>query len=136
MKNKFLYSLLTLLLINPMFIGCKKDLTVIPNSLIAEEAVYTDKNLITAVLARFYSQVNQVTNPGGNPPNFQPGGAAWGASNATDDSYQQDPDDAINNRGAASAQQVTFTKDRYRAFDYGLIRRINQFLIGIRSDAS
>src|SRR6187402_1196440 len=136
MKNKFLYSLLTLLLINPMFIGCKKDLTVIPNSLIAEEAVYTDKNLITAVLARFYSQVNQVTNPGGNPPNFQPGGAAWGASNATDDSYQQDPDDAQNNRGGASAMQVLFTKDRYRAFDYGLIRRLNLFLEGIRSEES
>ena len=119
-----------------MFIGCKKDLTVIPNSLIAEEAVYTDKNLITAVLARFYSQVNQVTNPGGNPPNFQPGGAAWGASNATDDSYQQDPDDAQNNRGGASAMQVQFTKDRYRAFDYGLIRRLNLFLEGIRSEES
>jgi len=119
-----------------MFIGCKKDLTVIPNSLIAEEAVYTDKNLITAVLARFYSQVNQVTNPGGNPPNFQPGGAAWGASNATDDSYQQDPDDAQNNRGGASAMQVLFTKDRYRAFDYGLIRRLNLFLEGIRSEES
>ena len=108
-----------------MFIGCKKDLTVIPNSLIAEEAVYTDKNLITAVLARFYSQVNGGT-----------GGALWGASNATDDSFQQDPDDAQNNRGGASAQQVLFTKNRYRAFDYGLIRRINIFLQGIRSDES
>ncbi len=59
MKNKFLYSLFALLLINPVFIGCKKDLTVIPNSLLSEDAIYTDKNLITAVLARFYSQVSQ-----------------------------------------------------------------------------
>lgn len=125
MKNKFLYSLLALFLMSTPFIGCKKDLTVVPNSLIADEAVYTDKNLITAVLARFYSQVN-----GGQ------GGAGWGASNATDDSFQQDPDDAQNNRGGASAMQVLFTKDRYRAFDYGLIRRINIFLEGIRSDAS
>jgi len=60
----------------------------------------------------------------------------WGASNATDENIQQDPDDAVNNRGGASAQQVSFANDRYRAFDYGLIRRINQFLQGIRSDAS
>ncbi len=131
MKRKFLYSLFTLLLINTVFIGCKKDLTVIPNTLVADEDIYTDKNLITAVLARFYSQVNSI--PGGNPT---PGGANWGASNASDDSFQQDPDDAINNRGAASATQVAFTKDRYRAFDYAMIRRINQFLQGIRSDAS
>lgn len=126
MKRKFLYSLFTLLLINTVFIGCKKDLTVIPNNLMAEDDVFTDKNLITATLARFYTQIN------GNGS----GQAAWGASNATDDSFQQDPDDAQNNRGGASAQQVMFTRDRYRAFDYGLIRRINLFLKGIRSDAS
>jgi hypothetical protein len=129
MKNKFLYSLFALLLISMPFIGCKKDLTVIPNSLLSEDAIYTDKNLITAVLARFYSQVGQ---NGGNTT----GAAGWGATNQTDDSFQQDPDDAGNNRGGASAMQVLFTKDRYRAFDYGLIRRLNIFLQGIRSDAS
>jgi len=133
MKNKFLYCLLALLLINTPFIGCKKNLTVIPNSLIADEAVYTDKNLITSVLARFYQLVNNTATITGNP---QPGGAAWGASNATDESFQQDPDDAQNNRGGASAMQVLFTKDRYRAFDYGLIRRLNLFLEGIRSEES
>lgn len=126
MKNKFLYSLFTLLLINIVFIGCKKDLTVVPNELLTTDEVFTDKNLINATLARFYTQIN------GNGA----GAAAWGATNATDDSFQQDPDDAQNNRGGASAQQVLFTKDRYRAFDYGLIRRLNQFLQGIRSDAS
>src|SRR5687768_5078619 len=109
MKNKFLYSLFALFLINTVFIGCKRDLTVVPNSVIAEDDVYTDKNLINSVLARFYNQVNEVPNPGGNPPNFNVGSAAWGASNATDDSFQQDPDDAQNNRGGASAQQVAFT---------------------------
>lgn len=133
MKNKFLYSLFAFLFINTLFMGCKKDLTVIPNSLLSEDAIYTDKNLITSALARFYQLVNNGATTTGNP---QPGGAAWGASNATDDSYQQDPDDAQNNRGGASAMQVLFTKDRYRAFDYGLIRRINIFLQGIRSDAS
>ncbi|RZA01293.1 MAG: RagB/SusD family nutrient uptake outer membrane protein [Sphingobacteriaceae bacterium] len=126
MKNKFLYSLFALLLINTVFIGCKKDLTVVPNQLLTTSDVFTDKNLITATLARFYTQIN------GNGA----GQASWGASNATDDSFQQDPDDAQNNRGGASAQQVMFTRDRYRAFDYGLIRRLNQFLEGIRSDAS
>ncbi len=134
MKRKFLYSFFALFLINTIFIGCKRDLTVIPNDVIEDKAVYTDKNLINSTLARFYSQVNQVVSPPGN--NFAPGGAAWGASNATDDSFQQDPDDAQNNRGGASAQQVLFTKDRYRAFDYGLIRRLNIFIQGIRSEES
>ncbi len=125
MKNKFLYSLFTILLINIMFIGCKRDLTVIPNDIIPEDAVYTDKNLITATLATFYGQIN-----GGQA------GAGWGASNATDDSFQQDPDDAINNRNGASTSQILFAKNRYRAFDYGLIRRINIFLQGIRSAKS
>ena len=134
MKTKFLYSLFALFTINMVFIGCKRDLTVVPNSVIEEQAVYTDKNLINSVLARFYNQINESPNPPGG--NFNVGSAAWGASNATDDSFQQDPDDAQNNRGGASAQQVAFTKNRYRAFDYGLIRRINIFLKGIRSDAS
>lgn len=125
MKNKFLYSLFTILLINIILIGCKRDLTVIPNDVIPEEAVYTDKNLINATLARFYSQIN-----GGQ------GASNWGATNATDENFQQDPDDVINNRNGASTSQILFAKDRYRAFDYGLIRRINIFLQGIRSDKS
>ena len=134
MKTKFLYSLFALFLINMAFIGCKRDLTVVPNSVITEESVYTDKALITSVLARFYNQVNESSAPPGG--NFNVGSAAWGASNASDDSFQQDPDDAQNNRGGASAQQVAFGKDRYRAFDYGLIRRLNIFLKGIRSAES
>jgi|GEM_PF-160847 len=133
MKRKILYSLFALFLINTMFISCKRDLTVVPNTLQTTDDVFTDKNLITAVLARFYTQVNNTTATNPQPT---PGGSAWGASNATDENFQQDPDDAVNNRGGASAQQVAFTKDRYRTFDYGLIRRINQFLQGIRSDAS
>jgi starch-binding outer membrane protein, SusD/RagB family len=129
MKNKFLYSLLALLLINTPFMGCKKDLTVIPNNLLEDKAVYTDKNLINALLARFYSQVGQ---NGGSTP----GAAGWGATNQTDDSFQQDPDDAQNNRFGASAMQVLFTKNRYRAFNYDLIRRLNIFLQGIRSKES
>jgi hypothetical protein len=132
MKTKFLYSLFALFLINMVFIGCKRDLTVVPNSVIAEDDVYTDKNLITSVLARFYNQVNSVPNPPGG--NFNVGSDGWGASNASDENFQQDPDDAQNNRGGASAQQVAFTKNRYRTFDYGLIRRINIFLAGIRSE--
>ena len=123
MKRKFLYSLFALIIINMVFIGCKKNLTVVPNSLLADDAVYTDKNLITSVLARFYTQING-------------GGATWGQANNDWNSYQQDPDDAINNQGAQATSIVSFTKDRYRAFDYGLIYRINQFLVGIRSDAS
>ncbi|MEO8885328.1 MAG: RagB/SusD family nutrient uptake outer membrane protein, partial [Mucilaginibacter sp.] len=59
-----------------------------------------------------------------------------GASNNDWNSFQQDPDEGINNQGAQGTSAVTFNKTRYTAFDYGLIRRINIFLAGIRSAAS
>ncbi len=119
MKNKFLFSLFALFIINVMFIGCKKDLTVVPNSLLSESDVYTDKSLCQAVLARFYGQIG-----------------TGGPFNNNDDGFQQQPDDVINNRGPASGLQIQYAHDLFRTFDYGLIRRINQFLVGIRSAES
>jgi len=125
MKTKFLYCLFALFAVNALFIGCKKELTVKPNTLVLTEDVFTDKNLILSVLARFYQN-----NTGGNGSN---GG---GQNNRDWNSFQQDPDDGVNNNGGPSTGNLSWSRDRYKTFDYGRIRELNQFLEGIRSDAS
>jgi starch-binding outer membrane protein, SusD/RagB family len=132
MRKKFLYSFFVLFLINTLFTACKKDLTVIPNSLLETELIFTDKNLITSTLARFYQQISAGGAPNAaSSPNANRG---WGQNNDDWNKFQQDPDDGINNNGAPSTGNLSWGRDRYRALDYGLIRRMNQFLAGIRSD--
>ncbi|WP_165957990.1 RagB/SusD family nutrient uptake outer membrane protein [Segetibacter sp. 3557_3] len=119
MIKKILYCLIAIFATNALFTGCKKDLTVVPNSLLPTDDIYTDKNLITSVLARFYQQTQ-----------------GYGAFNDNWNNYQQDPDEGVNNNGAPSTGNLVWGRDRYRVMDYALIRRINQFLEGIRSDVS
>ena len=134
MRKNLLYCFFTLLSITALFSGCKKDLTVIPNTLLESGEIYTDKNLITSVLARFYQQINAGGQPNAaSSPNALRG---WGQNNDDWNKFQQDPDDGINNNGGQSTGNLTWGRDRYRALDYALIRRMNQFLAGIRSDAS
>jgi starch-binding outer membrane protein, SusD/RagB family len=118
MKTKLLYSAI-LLFIASAFTACKKDLEAIPTNLLPPEVVYTDKNLITSVLAQFYATVN-----------------GYGANNNDWNKFQLDPDDGVNNDGAPSSGNLAWGRDRYRVMDYSLVRRMNQFLEGIRSEAS
>ncbi len=126
MRKKFLYSFFALFAVNVLFIGCKKELTVTPNNLLLDESVFTDKNLILSTLANFYGEIHT----GGGTTN------GWGQNNNGWNSFQQDPDDGVNNNGGPSTGNLSWGRDRYRAFDYGKIRRLNQFLAGIRSEAS
>jgi len=125
MKKKFLYSFFALFAVNALFIGCKKELAIKPNSLVLTEDVFTDKNLINSVLARFYGAAPMAASNNGGEQNNRD----W-------NSFQQDPDDGINNNGGISTANLGWGRDRYRTFDYGRIRELNQFLQGIRSEAS
>ena len=126
MRTKFLYCFFALFVVNVAFIGCKKELTVKPNNLVLDEDVFTDKSLINSVLARFYQSIytdNAAANGGGQ-------------NNRDWNSFQQDPDDGVNNNGGPSTGNLTFSRDRYKTFDYARIRELNQFLAGIRTEAS
>lgn len=128
MKTKFLYSLFALFVVNTLFIGCKKELAVKPNNLVLTEDVFTDKNLILSVLARFYQTIyTNTTTAAANGGEQNNNG--W-------NSFQQDPDDGVNNNGGPSTGNLTWSRDRYKTFDYQRIRELNQFIEGIRSDAS
>ena len=121
---------MALFVVNVLFIGCKKDLTLKPNDLLLDQDVFTDKNLINSTLARFYQQAHDGTNVNGN------GNTGWGQSNNSWQSFQQDPDDGVNNNGGPSTGDLTLSRERYKVIDYGFIRRLNQFIEGIRTDAS
>jgi hypothetical protein len=126
MRTKFLYCFFALFVVNALFIGCKRELTTKPNNLVEDEDVFTDKNLITSTLAGFYGDIHQ----GGGTT------LGWGQNNNSWNSFQQDPDDGVNNNGGPSVGNLQWGRDRYRVMDYGKIRRLNQFLAGIRSEPS
>lgn len=116
---KKIYSLLTLFMISCLFIRCSKKLDVIPVNQLPQEIVYTDKALIQSVLANFYISVNYGQNNGdyGSYHLLDEANNQYGSPTTTDDEKQ------IN-------------RNFYRTFDYALVRRMNQFLEGIRSNAA
>lgn len=116
---KKIYSLLTLFMISCLFIGCSKNLDVIPVNQLPQEIVYTDKALIQSVLANFYISVNYGQNNGdyGSYHLLDESNNQYGSPTTTDDEKQ------IN-------------RNFFRTYDYALVRRMNQFLEGIRSDAA
>jgi len=131
MKNKFLYSFFAVLFMSTVFTGCKKNLTVVPNDFLVTDDIFTDPTLIRSVLGQFYQQSMGPTRAGQN---------GWGQQNDDWNKYQQDPDDAINNNGGISSSNLTWGRDRYKVDlgtdAYPFIRRVNQFLAGIRSAKS
>jgi hypothetical protein len=99
-----------------MFMGCKKDLTTLPNSLLDQEEVFTDRNLVISTLARFYSQTN------------------FGQENGDFAKFDGVNDESLSmDGGAATGGTISINREQNKTSDYALIRRMNQFLVGIRS---
>jgi len=122
MRNK-LYCLFALFVLNSIFLGCKKDLTAIPNSLLDDDIIYSDRGLIISTLQQFYNQTNFGQNNGiGDTGN----GIATQYDNVNDEALAMDG-------GAATGGTISIGRDNNRTMDYGLLRRMNQFLQGIRS---
>src|SRR5690606_1833092 len=118
MKTKF-YGLLMAITIGSSFIGCDSKLDVTPVSQLPDDIVYSDKSLALSVLANFYISVNYGQNNGdyGSYHLLDEANNQYGSPTTTDDEKQ------IN-------------RNFYRTFDYALVRRMNQFLEGIRSNAA
>lgn len=99
--------------------GCSTDLDTEPTNILPESAVFTDKALAESVLANFYASVN------------------YGQNNGDHGSYHL-LDEANLSYGPATTTDEEKVIPRYLfdAYDYGLVRRMNQFLVGIRSNAA
>jgi len=113
-KSICLQSLFFLFLLT----GCSTDLDVEPTSILTENDVYSDKSLIESVLADFYT-------------------ADWGQSNRDYTSYHL-LDEANVMYGAATTtdDEKVLPRNFYRVYDYGFVRRVNQFLQGINSESA
>ena len=100
-------------------VGSCTQLDVEPTNTLPEQDVYRDKALIQSVLANIYNSVN------------------YGQTNADYGSYHL-LDEANRCEGAATTtdDEKLIPRNFYRVYDYGLVRRMNLFLQGVRSEAA
>ncbi len=96
--------------------SCSDFLDQSPDNILTNEEVFKDWNMIQSVLANYYGRVK------------------WGQRIGDDGQYIY-LDEACNSSGGPDYTQG-FADDQWRVYDYGLIRDINQFLQGTRSDAA
>ncbi len=115
MKKIFKYILVLSIFI--MFnSSCKDFLEQEPDNILTNENVFKDWNMVQSVLANYYGRVS------------------WG-QHLTDDFQYIYLDEACNSSGGPDNTQ-NFGSAHWRVYDYGLIRNINQFLAGVRSEAA
>lgn len=92
--------------------SCSGFLDQNPDKILTEDQVFSDATMIRSVLANYYGRVT------------------WGQN--IDDSYSYTIlDEAARSDGGPDTRQE-FEDDRWRVYDYTLIRNINQFLKGLR----
>lgn len=115
---KFLIGFLTIAFM-ACIAGCSTNLDTEPTNILPESAVFTDKALAESVLANFYASVNYGQNNGdfGSYHLLDEANLSYGPATTTD------------------AEKI-IPRDLFQAYDYGLVRRMNQFLAGIRSNAA
>jgi hypothetical protein len=95
------------------FTACDGFLDTEPDRIMSDDQIFGDEMMIQSVLANFYGRVT------------------WG-ENLTDSYSFTIIDDGAKCDGGPD-QRSTFESDRWRTYDYTLIRNINQFLAGLRA---
>ncbi len=114
---KKIYKLILIVcLVSFVNTGCEDFLEQKPDNILTNENVFKDWNMIQSVLANYYGRVK------------------WGQR--IDDDFQYVYLDEACNSSGGPDNTNGFSDTQWRVFDYGLIRNINQFLEGVRSDAA
>ncbi|MGK9128071.1 RagB/SusD family nutrient uptake outer membrane protein [Olivibacter sp. SA151] len=108
MKTRYFYT--TLLAFSLLTSSCSDFLEQQPDTILTNDQVYSDPNLIKSVLANFYERISYGQRPGGEGYDFT----------RLDDAIRYDFD-----------QVNQFDRNRWRVYDYELVRNINQFLQGL-----
>ncbi|MBK5722711.1 RagB/SusD family nutrient uptake outer membrane protein [Dysgonomonas sp. Marseille-P4677] len=109
MKKFKLYILIVMLVL--FATGCSDFLDREPDQLLSDDAVFSDPNMVQSVLANLYGRVE------------------WGQSLTNNMDYIY-LDEACKSDGGPD-QTRSFPNDRWRVYDYTIIRNINQFLISV-----
>lgn len=119
MKNRILIYCLLLAFTLIANMSCVKNLDAESVNTFPESVIYSDKTLIQSVLAGFYTSVNYGQQNGdyGSYHLLDEANSQYGAATTTDDEKQ-------------------LPRNFYRVYDYGLVRKINQFLQGINSSTA
>ena len=99
--------------------SCKDFLDQDPDRIMSDDEIFSDPIMIKSVLANYYGRLD---------------GKEWGMNiNNGDQIYNQSIiDDAAKFEGGPD-ERSTFEDDRFRTYDYTLIRNVNQFLEGLRA---
>ncbi|MCL4640540.1 MAG: RagB/SusD family nutrient uptake outer membrane protein [Olivibacter sp.] len=99
-----------------LFLGtsCSKFLDRESQSILTDDQIYSDLNMVNSLLANYYGRV------------------MWGQNITDSYSYTLLDEAGVSSGGPNNLQ--TYGDAQWRVYDYTLIRNINQFLAGIRSD--
>ncbi|MGK9117773.1 RagB/SusD family nutrient uptake outer membrane protein [Olivibacter jilunii] len=121
MNRKYLYiaALACSLLSN----SCSNFLEQKPDTILTNDQVYGDPNLIKSVLANFYDRLSRGLKPNTTDQYYDWGQRAGGELynyTTIDEAIKYDFD-----------QVNSFDRNRWRVYDYELVRNINQFLQGL-----
>lgn len=110
--------------------GCNDWLERKPQNIILEEQVWNDPKMITGLLANYYDRLPYHTdlNHGSNGDANAVNREGWQDFAAYDEAMWSNNDDARNNI-------LSYPVDRWRLWDYGLIRDINLALENIQTYA-
>jgi hypothetical protein len=96
--------------------GCNEFLDRESESILTGTQVFSDENMINAVLANYYGRID------------------WGQRIDDQDAYMAADEAANSGSGGWTWGGSPFDDNVFRVYDYTLIRHINQFLASIRSD--
>ncbi len=106
-------SLITLLATLFMASSCADFLDRNPDTVLSDDQVFGDAVMITSVLSNFYGRIT------------------WGQH--IDDSYSYTILDEASKSDGGQENRQDFENERWRVYDYGLLRNLNQFLKGVRN---
>jgi hypothetical protein len=101
-------------------VSCEGYLDRTSENIISDEDVFSDENMVKAVLANYYGRID------------------WGQSIDNSDSYMETDECANSGSGGWrwGSNPDGYNNDIFRVQDYRLIRDINEFLVGVRSEAA
>ncbi|MDR1593227.1 MAG: RagB/SusD family nutrient uptake outer membrane protein [Prevotellaceae bacterium] len=109
-------NILLIITVTILSVNCSGFLDRESESILSDEQVFSDQNMITSVLANYYGRID------------------WGQSLERGGDYSILDEACISTAGPDNRQD--FGNDLWRVYDYTLIRNVNQFLKGINSDAA
>lgn len=96
--------------------GCSDFLERESQSVLDNDQIFSDQNMINSVLANYYGRI------------------MWGQNITDSYSYTLLDEAGVSSGGPNNLQ--TYDDAQWRVYDYTLIRNLNEFLVGIRSEAA